>query len=85
MSNASWRSTRVSRRRALQGAGAVGMGLAGAALIGCGGDDEPSNGGGGGGGGGATATSTGTAAPSGGPVKGGVLLLAGRALRLNDY
>jgi peptide/nickel transport system substrate-binding protein len=48
-----WASNRISRRTALRGAGAAGLGLAGAALIGCG-DDEPE------------ATATGTAPPSGG-------------------
>ncbi|MPZ99119.1 MAG: hypothetical protein GEU80_07220 [Dehalococcoidia bacterium] len=40
-----WTRHRVSRRRALQGAGVGIAGLAGAALVGCGGDDEEPEGG----------------------------------------
>src|SRR5687768_2766473 len=59
-----WSRRTLSRRGALRGAGLGVAGLAGVALFGCGGDDEP----------GSTATSapggggTGTAAPGGGPL-----------------
>ena len=56
-----WPRGRLSRRTLLRSSGAGGLGLAAAALVGCGGEDEPTNGGGGGGGGGGgTAVSTAT-------------------------
>jgi len=36
-----WNRRRISRRGALRGAGAVGLGLTGAALVGCGEEDDP--------------------------------------------
>ena len=67
-----WSRQRLSRRGALK-AGAIGLaGLAGAALIGCGGDDDDDDGGGGGGGGGATSSPS--AGASGGPKSGGTLV-----------
>ena len=47
-----WTRQRVGRRSMLRGAGMASVGLAGAALIGCGGDDDDDGDGGGGGGGG---------------------------------
>lgn len=87
MSVGSWRSTRFSRRKALRGASVAGLGLAGAALVGCGGDDDETSGSNptassGSATSGGAATSSGTAsaggAGSGAPVEGGTLLLAGR-------
>jgi len=65
-------SHRISRRNALRGAALGSAGLAGAVLIGCGGDDDAgvtdaSGGGGGGGGSTATATAAATSAPTTAP------------------
>ncbi|MEX2373673.1 MAG: hypothetical protein WD800_07715, partial [Dehalococcoidia bacterium] len=46
-----WTRERLGRRTVIRGAGLGLSGLAGAALIGCGGDSEPPDGGDGGGGG----------------------------------
>ncbi len=64
-----WTRRLISRRGALRGGGLGLAGLAGAALIGCSGDDDPTatpapGGGGGGGGGGSTTTPVPTTAPS---------------------
>lgn len=71
---------RLHRRALLRGAGVAGMGLAGAALIGCGGSDEDEGASGGGsgtgGGGGATSTTITSSTPDpGAPVVGGKLRL----------
>lgn len=83
-----WLNKQVSRRRALRGAGIGVAGLAGAALVGCGGDDEPS----------ATGTPAGSATAAGGsgsatatmddasaPKSGGELILAGGDLQKLDF
>lgn len=59
-----WTRQRVGRRSMLRGAGMASVGLAGAALIGCGGDDD--DGGDAVGGGGGTATAAPTTAGGGG-------------------
>ena len=66
---------RVSRRAMLRGAGVAGIGLAGAALIGCGDDDDDDDGGGGGGGGGGSGGGTTPSAsqPDSGVKRGGTL------------
>ncbi|MEZ4501297.1 MAG: ABC transporter substrate-binding protein [Dehalococcoidia bacterium] len=62
MTEGYWASRRVSRRSALRGAGLGFAGLAGAALIGCGSDDEEPT---------ATATAAGTGTPAGGETPSG--------------
>lgn len=74
----SWRTARVSRRKALHGVSAAGLGLAGAALIGCGGEDEGSGAAPTASSGGSASSSGTSAAAAGEPVDGGTLLLAGR-------
>ncbi|MQA01049.1 MAG: hypothetical protein GEU80_17325, partial [Dehalococcoidia bacterium] len=64
-----WSRSRYGRRTALRGAGAGMVGLAGAALIGCGGDDDGGDNGGNGGDGGATTAPGDGGSPAAGAVK----------------
>ena len=64
---------RVSRRTMLRGAGITGIGLAGAALIGCGDDDDDDDDDGGGGGGGGGGTTPSASQPDSGVKRGGTL------------
>src|SRR5690606_6660483 len=78
---------RVPRRRVIRGASFAGLGLAGAAIIGCSGDDDTGSGSGTGT---ATATGTGTAVAGGsvapGEAKtGGELILTGSDLQKLDF
>lgn len=80
-----WLGNRVTRRGVLRGAGIASAGLAGAALVGCGGDDDTPGGGGG------TATGTSqtqaTNTPTGDVKRGGIYrtALAGEPPTLDPY